>query len=255
MYIPNKTKLIVLGSSASAPFPRTVTNRFQDYLDIEHYKKNFPLHDDPLCLKAKEGGKDHRLRSSLALVLEDKFLLFDAGPDIRYQLERAGLGTPSAIFITHDHWDACFGIKHFSYVPVYQETARTLTVGKSIEHRGARVTPFRVLHAHDVPSVGFRVQCGGKTFAYFTDIGSLEGVREYIADCDFIFADGSCLHRDYPSHLSMMSQLRIYKEWGIHKVYFTHIGHSTLPHDKLGQALRGFYPQTEVAYDNLEVNL
>ena len=43
----------IIGSSALFPLPRTKTNVFADYLDIENYEKHFTLHDDRFAIAPK----------------------------------------------------------------------------------------------------------------------------------------------------------------------------------------------------------
>ncbi len=247
-----KSKLTIIGSSALFPLPRTKTNVFADYLDIENYEKHFTLHDDPICNSAKNGGPDRRTRSSLALCVDDEVILFDAGPDIRYQLNKYHF-SPTAVCVTHDHSDACYGLRYLPDVTVYRESAKNIEPGVSFFLGEVTVTPFRVEHSTTVSCVGYRVEVSGKKIAYFTDIKSMNGIQKYIQDCDIIFPDGSILERDLPSHLSMVNQLKFYKEWGIKKVIFTHIGHSTLPHEELRKYLQARYQYADVAYDGMEI--
>jgi phosphoribosyl 1,2-cyclic phosphate phosphodiesterase len=246
-------RIVILGSSSSSPFPRTVNNHFGDYSDIIGYTNKYELHNDPLCVSALKGGKDRRTRSSLAFCVGEERIIFDAGPDIKYQLERSAISKPTAIFITHDHWDACYGLEKFSEVAIYRETAGTVKPGNSIKIDSVTVTPFRVEHALNVPTVGYRVDYNNFSFGYFTDIGSLSGIQKEVGNCDFIFADGSSLYKSYSTHLSMVKQLEAYKEWGIKKVYFTHIGHSNPVHEELEPFLQSIYPSTEVTFDGMEV--
>lgn len=55
--------------------------------------------------------KNHRTRTSVLLSLDDKLILIDAGPDIRYQTIRAGITTLDALFLTHTHYDHVGGVE------------------------------------------------------------------------------------------------------------------------------------------------
>lgn len=248
------TKLIILGSSAIFPFPRTKTNLFEDYLDIEHYQKTFPLHDDSLCRTAKKGGKDRRTRACMAVLHSGKLVLFDAGPDIKYQLKRARLPKPDAICVTHAHPDASYGLKYLDGIPVYSELARTIKAGKTFRLFGLEITTFRVRHARNTPTVGFlvRLPCG-KKIIYATDMASLNGLKKYFQQADFIFCDGSVLNRSFGGHLSIISQLKTYKRWRLKRVFFTHIGHATLPYEDLRGFVQNKYKNTDVAYDGMTI--
>ncbi len=247
--------IIVLGSSAATPFPRTKTNQLNDYLDITTYQKHFELHDDLLCVSAARGGKDRRTRSCAALVLSEGVVLFDTGPDIRYQLEREDV-KPDAVFVTHDHADANYGLRFLSPdVRVFSEKTGTIRPGRAEELFGATITPFRVQHTKDVPCVGYRVNIGQASFAYATDFSSEVGLREAVANCDVFFADGSILHRSFGGHMAIDEQLALYKDWGLKRVIFTHIGHATLPHEELVHYIRGKYPHADVAYDGMRIDI
>ncbi len=253
------TRLIVLGSSAAFPLPRTQTNIFEDYFSITKYQKRFPLHTDTICELAKKGGKDSRMRSCIALIHNRHTIFFDAGPDIMYQCKKYRV-SPDAVCISHQHLDACYGLRHFSSrVLVYSEHAKTLYPGKAFEVFGITVLPFRVLHSKTVPTVGFQVCVPRKNrsfvFVYAADMASLRGVHNYVHGCDAAFVDGSILKRNLPGHCSIVRQLRYYKQWKVKKVYFTHVGHGTLPHADFQKFVQNRCSRADVAYDGLELKI
>lgn len=244
-------KLIILGSSAEFPFPRTASNKFEDYLNIGSYRKKFELHDDKLCQSAKKGGKDRRIRSAMALVINKRVVLFDAGPDIKFQLKRYRL-KPNIVFISHNHPDADYGLKYLpKTVEVFSEKNGNVAPGKEINIFGLRIFPFRVIHSEIAPYLGYRITVGSKKVVYITDLASLKSVGEYAKGCDILFADGSILKRNLGGHLSIVNQLRVYKKWGLKKVIFTHIGHATLKHEDLVKFIKGWYKNADVAYDGM----
>lgn len=270
-------KIIVLGSSAEFPLPRTKSNKFEDYLDIEKYRFSFDLHDDPVCQSAKKGGKNRRTRACLALILEGKVILFDAGPDIRCQLKRYGL-RPDVVFVTHAHPDADYGLRYLkninpvrdgsevhqaSYygVKVYSEKLGNIRPNSSIEIFGVRIFAFRATHSRIAPFLGYKVFLPAKNspvfknFVYLTDMASLSGIAKLVKDCDILFADGSILKRNLSGHLAILEQLKFYKRWQLKRVIFTHIGHRTLPHEELSKFLKARYKKAEVAYDGMTIKL
>ncbi|MBI3385912.1 hypothetical protein HY031_02380 [Candidatus Gottesmanbacteria bacterium] len=246
-------KLIVLGSSAVFPLPRTKTNRFEDY-SFSDYERRFPLHDDPVCNAAKAGGKDRRMRPSLAVVVNRGTILVDAGPDVREQLARYHV-SPTAIVITHEHADAVTGLPFMRDTSVYREKDGTLKPGIPLELFGILVTPFRVTHAVNTPTVGFRFDQAGKSFAYISDMASIRGIEKWVRDTDILFADGSILEKHTHGHMAIVRQLVYFKKWRLKRVVFTHIGHATLPHAELTRYLKTIYPPTDVAYDGMEITL
>lgn len=265
-----KAKLIVLGSSASNPLPRTESNRFRDYLDIKNYQKKFKLDKDELCLSAKRGGKDKRTRSCLALKVKRGVILFDAGPDILYQLkrEKIKLDSVKAVFITHNHPDASLGLKYLpKSVKIFSEKNETIKPNQKINFLGVKIFPFRVIHAKNFPSLGYKIKINSRDFVYISDLSSTKGLKKYFQNSDFVFADGSILKRNLKLHLSIINQLKIYKKWKLKKIIFTHIGHNTLPpknfypqekfdsiHNKLLKYLKEIYPKVDIAYDGMIIN-
>lgn len=257
-------RIIILGSSAEFPLPRTKTNNFKDYLDIASYQRKFKLHDDPLCNNAKTNGranKNRRIRSSVALTISGKVLLFDAGPDIKYQLKKYRL-KPDATFITHSHPDADYGLRYLDLkkVKVFSEKVGNIKHGEIINVFGVKILPFRVRHSKVAPYTGYKIQLPTanyklQTIVYITDMSSVAGIKEYVKDADIMFADGSILKRNLFGHLSITNQLKIYKKWGLKRVIFTHIGHNTLPYENLVKYVRGRYRHAEVAYDGMVIRV
>lgn len=245
-------KFLTLGTSSTFPFPRTVTNQMEDYRDIGSYDKKFELHNDIVCNLAKKGGKERRTRSCMAILTADGTILIDAGPDILFQLKKHTI-SPDAVFITHDHSDANFGVKYLKNAEILAESLGNIKPGKEIKIFGIKIIPFRVQHALNVKTFGFKILTGNKKIAYISDIANLKGVKKWIFDTDIIFADGSNLSQNLPTHMSIISQLKSYKRWGIKKIFFTHIGHKTLPHPALVKYVKSIYKNSDIAYDGMQI--
>ena len=253
------SRVIVLGTSAMFPLPRTVNNKFSDYFDIVNYKNKFALHKDPLCVAARRGGRNNRTRSCLALVAGSETILFDAGPDIRWQLKKFKL-RPTAVFISHAHADASYGKKYLNGAKIFSEGAGTARPNRPIViSKSVTVVPFRVTHTPETPCLGFLVKVktsrGLKKFAYFTDCSKLVGLKKWLTQVDFMFIDGSAFKQPILGHMLLSRQLMCYKKWEVKKVFITHIGHSALPHQKLVSWAKAQYTQTAVAYDGQIIKL
>lgn len=247
-------KIVILGSSAEFPFPRTVPNNFENYLDIETYEKKFPLQDDLICHLAKKGGPNRRTRACAAVVVDAGVILLDASPDILSQLKKFHL-TPDVILLTHEHPDANWGLQYLPEVNVISEKNKNLTHGKPMEILGVAVTPFRVQHSENAPATGFRLEIGRKTVVYLGDMANLGGIHQWVKDADIVFADGSILHCRLSGHMPITKQLLWYKKWNVKRVIFTHIGHETLPHDELVRYVKEIYKNADVAFDGMEIHL
>lgn len=274
-----KAELLFLGTSAEFPLPRTITNKFKDYLDIENYQRKFKLHNDRVCNSAKKGGKDKRTRSSFLLIFKNSLgakhlsnsILFECGPDILYHLKKYKLSQPDAIFITHNHPDASYGLKYISNkIPVYGEEVGNIRIepNKAIKIFNIEILPFRVRHSKLVKSVGYRIKLNKRNIVYLGDISTFAGIKRYLKKADLIISDGSILKRNLNVHKSMINQLIIFNKWFKRKkpkVIFTHIGHSIIPdikdkkvesiHNKLVKYLKGIYKQVDIAYDGRAVEI
>lgn len=220
-------------------------------MDIENYQDKFILHDDPLCESAKKGGKDRRTRTSLALIVPRATILFDAGPDIKYQLKKYQLKKPKAVFITHEHADASYGLRYLKNIKVFSEKAGNLKVGRSIKIFDAEILPFRVVHSKIAPYTGYQLKIKNKNIVYATDLASLRGVKAYFQNTDILFADGSIFKRDLAGHLSIVQQLKFYCRWKLKRVIFIHFGHAILPHKELNTLVKNLYPNAEIGCDGL----
>lgn len=71
---------------------------------------------------------DNRLRTSAALRFTDptghpRVLLFDAGPDLRQQALRFGIGRCDAVFVTHNHVDHVWGLDELRRFNALQQEA------------------------------------------------------------------------------------------------------------------------------------
>ncbi len=249
-------KITILGSSAATPFPRTTKNQWADYSDIEHYAKKYPLHNDPICNLAKQGGKNRRTRSSIAVKSGIATILFDAGPDIKYQLKKYNI-KPDAVFISHAHADARAGEEYMkqSGRPIYSEKNKNIKIGRTYKIGPLDISPFRVRHVKNIKTVGYRMTDGRRTVSIATDLSSTAGLEKIFKKSDIVLVDGSILSRNFGGHLPIESQLNIYKKWKLKKIIFTHIGHQTLPHDELIAHVKKIYPKTSVAYDGLKIIL
>lgn len=238
-------------------------------------------HKDALCRDAmKPHSKSRRLRSAGILKKGDTTVLFDAGPDIGYQLAAHRVEKIDAVVLTHSHLDAAGGLKALDewarkrgvLVPVYTEVPtrrrygdfgnlpyQFVKSGGIVKVVDVSIRFFRVRHSlrPGYPTLGFRV---GK-FAYASDAASipgpslkiLQGVSALILDAAFWFG------QKYRGHLTPDRALN-YAMWlGVERLILTQTGHTYPPHRAAEAFFREFARQrasemkTAIAHDGMRI--
>ncbi len=216
--------------------------------------------------------------------LTRRFLL-DASPELRQQIVRANVDRLDAVLITHAHADHVFGIddlRRFNAVmnqpidvfaePNDIETLRRMfayifekhrnvnqsfiadllllpiEVGTAFDLHGATWTPTRLLHGR-LPILGFRVDRGGASIAYCTDVSAippesypmLEGLDVLVLD--------ALRYRHHPTHMTVDQALEQIEQIKPKQAYLTHIAHDIMHADLDTRLPKGVY----LAYDGLRV--
>jgi phosphoribosyl 1,2-cyclic phosphate phosphodiesterase len=223
--------------------------------------------------------KDHRLRTSALIEVDDTVLSIDAGPDFRYQMLRENVQKLDAIIITHSHRDHIAGlddVRSFNYLTkkpmdIYatefdqQEIKREFSYAFNNNYPGLPkynlvsiddndftinnivITPIRALH-YNIQVMGFRIG----SFAYITD-------TNYIPPSSLAKLDGcttlviNALRKEkHPSHYNLEEALKVIKFVQPEQAYLTHVSH-----------LMGFHKEIEkelpdgvrIAFDGLKFQL
>jgi phosphoribosyl 1,2-cyclic phosphate phosphodiesterase len=223
---------------------------------------------------------DKRLRPSVLLKLEDKRILIDTAPDLRYQALRAAIERLDAVLYTHSHADHILGlddIRPFNFmqrhdIPIYgsAETLKTIEStfayvfetapsessrprltphifdNDPFEVAGTEITPIRVAHGKGT-TYGFRFgDC-----AYLTDHNSIpEESLARLAGLDVLFLD-ALRHNPHPTHSTVEESLRTVELLRPKRAYFTHVSHD-LMHATVQARLP---PNVQLAYDGLEIQI
>ena len=147
------------------------------------------------CEEARRNSKLKRTRASVVL-LGSETILIDASPDMEFQLEREQIRSVDHIFITHWHYDHCFGLAAFPelgshgnwekkiidlYLPEqdlgyferdfawakYRFNLHPVTPGDIIELPDASFEVVKTTHTID--SVGYIISSPNSTYAYLVD--------------------------------------------------------------------------------------
>jgi phosphoribosyl 1,2-cyclic phosphate phosphodiesterase len=221
---------------------------------------------------------DKRLRPSVLLKLENKRVLIDTTPDLRYQALRACLGRLDAVLYTHAHADHILGlddVRPFNFmqrqdIPIFA-SAETLKAIEStfpyvfakgpsessrprltphvfdsapFEAAGVLFTPIRVAHGKGTAH-GFRFgDC-----AYLTDHSGIpEESMKRLAGLDVLFLD-ALRHNPHPTHSTVEESLRTVEQLKPKRAYFTHVSH-----DLMHATVETRLPENvRLAYDGLEI--
>ncbi len=235
--------------------------------------------DCAVCRSANP--KNKRLRSSVMIEINDKFLLIDTTPDMRQQFLRKRFPRIDAILYTHAHADHVFGldeVRRFNYltkkrIPAYgnAQTMERLTtvfnyafqppeieIVKGIPNlsphviegptviEGIEVIPIPLVH-NELTIFGYRIG----NFAYCTDVNHIPAASyNLLNNLDVLVLD-ALREKRHPSHFSLGEAITEARKIGARQTYFTHISH-ILDHDRHGQMLP---KNMAFAYDELELEI
>ncbi|HET9533540.1 MAG TPA: MBL fold metallo-hydrolase [Blastocatellia bacterium] len=221
--------------------------------------------------------RDKRLRASLLVEHDDRFVIIDTSTDFRQQALRAGLKRLDAILFTHSHADHCFGlddtrpimfregpISCFASEITWQGLRRIFAyvfepssypgVPRIVPHRieggfnllGLDVEPLTVIHGR-LPVTAFRIG----SFAYVTDCNIIpDDTCSRLMGLDLLVID-ALRFKSHPTHMSLDQALGYIRRLKPRRALLTHISHD-IKHAETSEHL----PEgVEIAYDGLTVEL
>lgn len=232
----------------------------------------------PVCQSKDKHNK--RLRSSAMLEINGKNLIFDAGPDFRYQMLRAEVKDIRAILLTHEHKDHIGGlddVRAFNWVKnsavdVYANLRTKEIVYKDYSYAFSEfkypgvpeinlqvinqqpfkiddieILPIPVLH-HKMPVLGYRIG----NFAYITDANAIpESSMEKLAGVEYLVIN-ALRKESHLSHFTLSEALDIIKRINVKQAFLTHIGHQMGLVADVSQELP---ENVRFAYDMLQIEL
>jgi phosphoribosyl 1,2-cyclic phosphate phosphodiesterase len=223
---------------------------------------------------------DNRLRSSVHIIVEDKSIVIDTGPDFRQQMLREKIRFLDAVLFTHPHKDHIAGmddIRSFNFllkkaIPVY---ANKITREQLISEfpyvfepngyggaprillneisdepfyfEGLQIIPVRVLHDKLVV-LGYRI--GG--FSYITDANFIsEASLDKIYGTKILVLN-ALQENPHPSHFNLDQALNEIERIKPKKAFLTHISHNMGLHASVSKNLPD---NVYLAFDGLKLNL
>jgi phosphoribosyl 1,2-cyclic phosphate phosphodiesterase len=223
--------------------------------------------------------RNRRLRASALATLGQERLLIDAGPDLREQLNAAGVGEVDRLLVTHDHADHIHGLDdlrqiahnrgdqvplfgrqelldrllpRFRYLfqgnALYPAVLRAAAIEGEWTIEGVRLRFVDQPHGR-ITSLGIRFDEGARSLVYAIDFAELtdamaslyQGTDVWIADC--------LRRRPHPTHAHLDAVLGWARDLGVGQLYLTHLDNS-MDHAQLVKELPDW---AAPAWDGLEI--
>lgn len=205
-------QITFLGTGSAIPLPRHQSR----------FEPSSTLHD---CLQCR--SQDPRDRRWPTAFLIDRKILIDTPPPIINLLASLNLAPKdiSTVLLTHRHADAAGGLSAFGKGThlVFPKESGLFRVGR---HR------FKVIKVpHDSQTWGYLID---GSLAYFSDYADIRPALPALKKAKVAVLDGSGWHQAFPTHQPMAKVIPIVKKFSnLKAIYFTHVGHTGLPHFEL----------------------
>lgn len=205
----------------------------------------------PVCTSTDE--RDHRLRTSALVEVDEVNILIDAGPDLRQQLLRCGVTRLDALLLTHEHKDHTGGIDDVRPINFLMKTPLNIygqpRVMKAIrndysyafgpdqypgvpqlvlnplqpepfEVKGVEVIPVKVRHM-TLPIFGYRI----RNFGYITDASFISETEKKKLMGVKVLVINALRREQHYSHFNLEQALAIIEEIKPERAYLTHVSH------------------------------
>lgn len=221
--------------------------------------------------------RDKRLRASVMVMVNDKRILIDCGPDFRQQMLSIEFAKIDGLLITHEHYDHVGGLddlrpfSRFGDVEIYAEGYVTDVLMRRIpycfaDHKypgiptlnlnpikvstpfyveGVKVEPIRLMH-YRLPILGYRIG----NFAYLTDLKYIPDEEyEKLQDLDVLVIN-ALRTKEHISHQNLEQALENIKLIEPKKAYLIHMSHHIGLHEEVQKSLP---ENVYLSYDGMEI--
>lgn len=233
-----------------------------------------------------EDRRDKRLRSSILVEKGETSLLIDSGPDLRWQLLRAGKSSVDAVFLTHYHRDHTGGLDDLRALIFHKQRAMPVYANKTTVQALARQYEYADFVGNNLSSnfatlalnlqeiqENERIRVGeievravnvwhGKlailgfvfdeSLVYLTDVKDIDDkVCAGLMDKKILILN-ALRQNPHPTHLNLKEALILINNLRPQQAYLTHISHLL----GLSKEIEANLPQqVSLAYDNLTLSI
>lgn len=223
--------------------------------------------------------KNQRTRASLLVEYNQKNILVDTSPDLRFQALTNKIEQIDAVLYTHTHADHIHGIDELrsfnfiqlSEIPCYgsEETINQIRqifpyifndsfsgggkpilqlhiVSSKFNLYGLDIVPIKILHGNQTI---FAYKFG--SVAYLSDCSGIpEDSKPLLKDLKLLILD-ALRYQFHPTHFNLEGALKVVEELKPQRAIFTHMGHQ-LDYEEVNRDL----PEgTKLAYDGMVVEI
>lgn len=240
------------------------------------------------CGLARKGSiKDRRLRASVAVENNGRYMIVDSTPDFRQQLllHDISFDNIDAVLLSHSHNDHCIGLweraaivlnnaaklkvmshrqvldfyfednRNFSYLKGNFITPEPIELEKKYAFDNFEFEAFEVPHAEPKsyfgPSLGFRFN---DKLVYIPECSAItEKMKKYIRSSDIVLFNGCFFDRNLFNHMSIKDSAPLLSKLGIGKLYYIGANHSEPSHKELEKYAASF--GFKIAYDGMKIKV
>lgn len=240
------------------------------------------------CKLARAGSKkDNRLRTSIALKKNNKYLIVDFGPDLRYQMIKYGIdfNNLEVGVITHAHNDHCIGLWERTAITIEQTNPliiyshpqilsyyfeqnssfyylrssgvvvpKEVNFGQTFRTKNFSFHPFEISHtpAFLGPTLGYSFD-KKKVICILETSKITEDVKKEINGSNTLIIDGTFFKENRFAHFPIKKSVDVLRNLDVKKVYYIGSNHSEPSHKEIQDFLNqyGF----KMAYDGMKIKV